>query len=65
MICPLCGYKFIEKNACHGCGLSNNCSLIRCPSCSYEFAESSRIVSFFKSLIGKIFGKRHRISKNR
>lgn len=59
IICPLCGHSFKKqesKNGCEGCPLNkNNCGLIRCPNCGYEFPEvddvslMDKIKDFFKT----------------
>ncbi len=53
--CPLCGFEFekLDTLCAHGCPLGRFCSLIRCPSCSYEFLETPRRVPWFKRLFGK------------
>jgi len=47
--CPLCGIDFAVP-ACHSCPLARDCKLIRCPRCSYEFAEESSVVDFVRRL---------------
>jgi len=43
IICPLCGHNFTKgesQQSCESCPLNkNNCGLIRCPNCGYEFPE--------------------------
>ena len=37
--CPLCGFRFSEgdaQSACKGCCFFKQCSLARCPNCSFE-----------------------------
>lgn len=46
MNCPLCQHGFSDRAACHACGLINNCKLLRCPQCGYEFVEESKILSW-------------------
>lgn len=58
IICPLCGHNFKKgesEKGCEGCPLyKNNCGLVRCPNCGYEFPEvddlsiMDRIRNFFK-----------------
>jgi len=59
IICPLCGHNFKKEetqDSCNNCPLNkNNCGLIRCPNCGYEFPEiddsglMDRIKRIFKS----------------
>ena len=51
MRCPLCGQEFAswESNSvCTRCPLAGGCHLTRCPRCGYEWAEESRLVSWFQ-----------------
>jgi Fe2+ transport system protein FeoA len=51
--CPLCGFKFKKENSecTHGCPLGKFCKLIKCPSCRYEFPETSRPLAWLAKLI--------------
>ncbi|MBI2066953.1 MAG: hypothetical protein HYW02_06770 [Deltaproteobacteria bacterium] len=49
--CPLCQKKFDESTCCIGCGLRKGCTLIRCPSCQYEFVERSALVDLFQRVV--------------
>lgn len=57
MTCPLCQYNFDDKGACHGCGLTDGCTMIKCPNCGYEFVERSVIADFLMKLFRR-FRKR-------
>jgi hypothetical protein len=46
MLCPLCQYQFDDAAACHGCGLTKHCTMVKCPNCSYEFVDKSQLVGF-------------------
>ena len=51
MQCPLCGLSFSQwegQSVCRRCPLAHGCSLTRCPGCGYEWAEESRLVSWFQ-----------------
>ncbi|QQR80805.1 MAG: hypothetical protein IPJ69_01170 [Deltaproteobacteria bacterium] len=48
--CPLCQHQVDDRAACHGCGLTTHCTMIKCPNCQYEFVQESRVVSFFKKI---------------
>ena len=52
LTCPLCGFGFEPEDAvcAHGCPLSSHCSLVRCPACDYEFAESPARGSWLRRL---------------
>jgi len=50
--CPLCGSRFTHgEQACPSCPVNAGCSLVTCPSCSYSFPRSSRLVDWAKRLI--------------
>jgi len=56
VICPLCGFEFDAEDALchHGCPLSSLCTLVRCPSCEYEFPrEPRRGQGFWSRLLGR------------
>ena len=57
MKCPLCQYEVDSRAACHGCGLTTHCTMVKCPNCQYEFVEESRVVSFFKKISRLLFKK--------
>ena len=62
--CPLCGNRFDMTSNCHdGCPLSNGCSLVRCPNCSYEFPDPSR--SRLASLLQRWFGNKNQAAGER
>jgi Fe2+ transport system protein FeoA len=52
VICPLCGFEFERGDTLcvHGCPMRTHCSLIRCPSCDYEFPEKPRALTWFGRL---------------
>ncbi len=53
--CPLCSATFDMVSNCHdGCPMSNGCSLVRCPQCSFEFPDPAR--SRLASLLTRWFG---------
>lgn len=54
MICPLCQFRFDESSACHECGFSKGCALVRCPNCGYEFVEKSKTVSFVNRIFERL-----------
>lgn len=58
MQCPLCQYGFDDRNACHGCGFTTACTMIKCPNCGYEFVESSKTSSLLLKLIQKFKKKK-------
>lgn len=53
--CPLCGFAFEKGDTLcrHGCPLGPLCSLVRCPSCDYEFPERPQSVSWVARLLGR------------
>ncbi len=53
VICPFCGFEFdkVDTLCEHGCPLHSSCSLIRCPSCEYDFPEEPRGPSWFRRLL--------------
>lgn len=57
VICPLCGFEFDATDALcnHGCPLNSFCTLVRCPSCEYEFPREPEGVRGFWS---RLFGRR-------
>lgn len=51
--CPLCTLEFQDGWACHtSCPVSAGCGMIKCPRCNYEFVSESRVLNFFKGLLG-------------
>jgi len=51
MTCPLCGYKIKEYAVvCQSCMIHNNCKLICCPNCHYQFPQESRLINWLQSL---------------
>jgi Fe2+ transport system protein FeoA len=52
LTCPLCGFEFekLDTLCAHGCPLGAMCSLVRCPSCAFEFPETPRSVSWLREL---------------
>ncbi|MDX1584724.1 MAG: hypothetical protein R3338_14090 [Thermoanaerobaculia bacterium] len=51
--CPLCTLEFRDGWACHSsCPVSTGCGMIKCPRCNYEFVAESRIMNFFRGLVG-------------
>ena len=59
LVCPLCGLEFRgDDTLCeHGCPFRAGCPMSRCPSCGYEFAESSRSGSW-ATWLRSVFGNR-------
>jgi Fe2+ transport system protein FeoA len=52
--CALCGTRFTHGVlACGSCPMSSACALVHCPACGYSFPRESRIVNFFKRLLGR------------
>ena len=51
--CPYCGFDFdVVAEYCSGaCPLAENCSMVMCPNCRYEFVPArSKTVDFFRKL---------------
>lgn len=58
--CPLCGWGFTPSHACESsCPMGEGCGMIKCPNCSYEFVERSRVADAVKALVErfKSFGR--------
>ena len=53
MKCPLCQYRFGDRGACHGCGFTKGCTMIKCPNCGYEYVERSRTIEWIQKWIGR------------
>lgn len=55
LTCSFCGFEFEKDDTLcvHGCPLGVLCKLIRCPSCGYEFPETTKRLSW----LGKLFSK--------
>jgi len=54
--CPLCGHRFIHDDEhCHACPLStqSKCNVVCCPNCGYSFSEDSRVVDWFRKVLGR------------
>ena len=52
--CPLCGGRFTHgEEVCSGCPLAAGCDVVQCPHCRYSFPRSSRILGFFRRLVGR------------
>lgn len=54
--CPMCGFGFSrEDTLCgHGCPLGAMCRLVQCPSCKYEFPETTPAVTWVQRLLRKL-----------
>lgn len=47
LICPLCGIDFAGANCHTSCPLADDCKLVRCPACGYEFVSESTFATEF------------------
>jgi len=55
LICSLCGFEFEPMDALchHGCPMRSACTLVKCPSCDYEFPEKPKTVSWLQTLFAR------------
>ena len=59
LTCPLCSFLFEKKEAaCVGCAFMGKCSLLKCPNCSYEFTEESKLVKWFQKKLKRRDGEK-------
>jgi hypothetical protein len=50
----MCGYEFEESDAtCESCAHIGGCSLAKCPHCGFEIPKETKVVKFFKKVMGR------------